>query len=193
MTHQIPAGYNKNAMGEAMDAIIRKQEGYFTLGDMRDIFVALKEHGASYESIMYALDRAYPYGADTEVEKKYILDEGLPSSSSFQLLGVAPIKTKYIDEEEAYIWMDATEGISLFITDTRKTPLMTPTIRLDNIHMLPRPGYVHIKEYAENEGITQALVDIGLIQPPVNALDLDGRIINQCEFTPHGLASNARG
>jgi hypothetical protein len=76
------------------------------------------------------------------------------------------LKTKYIDEKNARLaWLNYLDGnIALRILSDDGELVATASVNTDEI--LPS-GYIAIKDYSENEGILDALLDEGIISHPI--------------------------
>lgn len=95
------------------------------------------------------------------------------------------IRSRFLNEKNVIVrfdeYHDRTTAIQLFTQDG--VPLMTATVNLSAYQMAPKPGHVFIKEYAENEGITAALVANGIIGEPTDTFTIGyGCTVNHCKY-----------
>lgn len=79
---------------------------------------------------------------------------------------VKDFKTQYANEPHALVhlsWYVTTHVPAIVVTTMDGMPLMKATVNHSGI--LPPENCVWLKEYAENEGIADALIDGGIIEP----------------------------
>lgn len=78
------------------------------------------------------------------------------------------------------------KGIRLYDYDGGE-PVASATVNLVD-HKLPE-GYVHIKNYSENEGMTESLVEAGIVDKPVNSFDCGwpGIKVDTCKILDESL------
>jgi len=75
--------------------------------------------------------------------------------------------------------------IALLLIDSKNgEPIATATVNMVNEHPLPL-DHVLIKNYSENEGMTTALVDSGVVDEPYRVLDAGYAVsgVHACELT----------
>ena len=60
-------------------------------------------------------------------------------------------------------------------------PYMRPTVCMAP-HEEPEPGNVFIKDYSENEGIMQSMIDAGLISKPVRTVKAGFAEAHECRL-----------
>ena len=73
-----------------------------------------------------------------------------------------PIKSKYINETvELEFKLYANGSTAIVATSLEYEPMFTATVALEET---PKPGYVFLKGWSENEGIPEALVSAGIVE-----------------------------
>jgi hypothetical protein len=95
-----------------------------------------------------------------------------------------PVKVKFMEydcilKEESYM----NGSLALVLEDANDgEPVATCSINLEEYGLIPDPGKVFIKEYSENKGMTQALIDAGVIERGVVPIDIGehGSLVNYC-------------
>lgn len=111
-----------------------------------------------------------------------------------RLLTITSIQSKYVQEEEAYIWLsqyitgDGHDVPALMVTNAYKEPLITPTINLVGYGEFPEEGNVFIKDWSENEGILNELIANGIISAPVRQVPAGHATAYECRLlmSPQG-------
>jgi len=81
--------------------------------------------------------------------------------------------TKYIDDDEVEFvkarYVDGSTALLIRDAETGE-PLGRATVCLVDYHEKPSPGNVFIKDWSENEGMLQALHDVGIIGPVLRTI-----------------------
>lgn len=92
------------------------------------------------------------------------------------------VKTKYLDER-AHLsvrkYVDGSPAWQLY--SMQGEPLMTPTVCLVEYGHTPAEGHVIIKDYSENEGILDCLIEQGIIAQEVHALEATHVTFYECK------------
>lgn len=92
-------------------------------------------------------------------------------------------KTVYWFDEECYVQLGQYQNprnlaIQLFTVETHE-PMMKVTVNPD---MVLDKGLVAIKDYSENEGILQVMVDAGLIEDTGEIIEMGYVSVNVCKL-----------
>lgn len=102
------------------------------------------------------------------------------------------LKTKWINEPARLEFGGYAEDDSLAISafSMRGEPLATCTVCLAEYGDTPMPGYVFIKDYSENEGMLQCLIQEKVIEHPMRLFTRGpyGVTFYECKLTPAGIA-----
>lgn len=79
------------------------------------------------------------------------------------------VNTKYIKDTEAVVYakLYGNGSTALLISDLNGERLFTATVALEET---PQKGFVFIKDWSENEGVLQCLIDQGVIRQPVREI-----------------------
>lgn len=85
---------------------------------------------------------------------------------------IANIKTRYINNEDVifYFGKYINGAPALRLVSEDGVPMMTASVNVWNVEhpdgIIPDEDCIIIKDWSENEGIAEALMQIGFIQPP---------------------------
>ena len=91
------------------------------------------------------------------------------------------VKTKFINETANLIYAEYMDGsTALALHDDYGQPLMTATVALPNV--VPGSGNVFIKNWSENEGILECLIEQNVISEPVNAFETGFVQVYECKL-----------
>ena len=91
-------------------------------------------------------------------------------------------KTKYLDEDAHLNVARYADGSTAWqLYSMQGEPLMTPTVCLMEYGHTPAEGHVIIKDYSENEGILNCLIEQGIISEEVHALEATHVTFYECK------------
>lgn len=94
------------------------------------------------------------------------------------------INTKYAGEETVTI-RQAQYGdgsIALQLLDETGQPVVVPTVNLEAYNEHPMPGHVFIKNWSENEGVLESLIEAGVISNPVREVPSGFATAYECKI-----------
>lgn len=107
------------------------------------------------------------------------------------------VKTKYLDEDGELSFGHYIDGaLALQIYSWKNGPLLKATTCLIEHGYTPPPGAIVVKDYSENEGIKQCLIDQGVIvAQPIKTIAIpfeQGAEKWTTTWTVHNLSDKAR-
>ena len=91
------------------------------------------------------------------------------------------IDTAYCPAESAYVELGlyANGSTALRIWSFEGEPLLTATVAID---LVPDDGNVFIKDYSENEGVLNCLIDQGVVSKPLREHQAGFAIVHECKL-----------
>lgn len=91
------------------------------------------------------------------------------------------VKTQWINETAHMRQAQYRDGsIALQLFDEYGSPLMTPTVNLEAYGEHPAEGNVFIKDWSENQGILQSLIDEKVISEPIRQVPAGFTFAYEC-------------
>lgn len=64
-------------------------------------------------------------------------------------------------------------------------PQFTATVCIEG--QRPKPGHVFIKDWSENEGVLDALLEAGIVEEPIRNVTCGFSVAHECKLTPLGI------
>lgn len=92
------------------------------------------------------------------------------------------IKTKYIQSSDAIMALERYGNGRRAITfyDEEQGPLLTATVNVPYLEL--KDDEVIVKDYSENEGILQSMIDNGIVSEPIDTVPLGFVEGHVCKF-----------
>lgn len=93
------------------------------------------------------------------------------------------LKTAFVNERDAHVWLSAymTDNTpALMLTTPEGEQIGVASVNLSEYGMTPSADHVFIKDYSENEGLMNALVEAGVIGKPVRSVPCGWESAHEC-------------